>query len=322
MDPTMSIAAQARAKAEAIAAAKAEAEAKAQAAAVAKTRPKQLRPALTPAPAVPSITARAASPAAQRRAFLIASSAGRVLAATGIAVAETAVNDDIELSPDVAKVVLQLEADIRRLKEIKATDRKVEAKIQMMPAYRAWCDGVLAAGKVDPSPLDQVFTTIMAWTIDIGDYMTALPMLEHAMLHKLDMPAGFSRDPITFAIDQICEDAIRVYDAGGEAASTFEAGVLPMLQDLVRDHDVDLHDEVEAKLHKAIGRAIMAGADPENEPDLLQRRKSALVEYQAALAKDERVGVKGDIAKLHRELKKAEPDAGKTSTDTPPQQGG
>lgn len=311
----------AKARAEAAAKEKAEAAAQAQAAALKKARPK-LRAQTRAIADVPTPRPGRASPAAQRRAFLIASSAGRVLAATGIAVAETAVNDDIELSPDVAKVVLQLEADIRRLKEIKATDRKVEAKIQMMPAYRAWCDGVLAAGKVDPSPLDQVFTTIMAWTIDIGDYMTALPMLEHAMLHKLDMPAGFSRDPITFAIDQICEDAIRVYDAGGEAASTFEAGVLPMLQDLVRDHDVDLHDEVEAKLHKAIGRAIMAGADPENEPDLLQRRKSALVEYQAALAKDERVGVKGDIAKLHRELKKAEPDAGTASTDTPPQQGG
>ncbi|MBK1974786.1 hypothetical protein JIX58_03375 [Brevundimonas diminuta] len=311
----------AKARAEEAAKEKAEAAAQAQAAALKKARPK-LRPQTRAIADVPTPRPGRASPAAQRRAFLIASSAGRVLAASGVAVSETAVNDDIELSPDVAKVVLQLEADIRRLKEIKATDRKVEAKIQMMPAYRAWCDGVLAAGKVDPSPLDQVFTTIMAWTIDIGDYMTALPMLEHAMLHKLDMPAGFSRDPITFAIDQICEDAIRVYDAGGEAASTFEAGVLPMLQDLVRDHDVDLHDEVEAKLHKAIGRAIMAGADPENEPDLLQRRKSALLEYQAALAKDERVGVKGDIAKLHRELKKAEPDAGKASTDTPPQQGG
>lgn len=311
----------AKARAEEAAKEKAEAAAQAQAAALKKARPK-LRPQTRAMADVPTPRSGRASPAAQRRAFLIASSAGRVLAASGVAVSETAVNDDIELSPDVAKVVLQLEADIRRLKEIKATDRKVEAKIQMMPAYRAWCDGVLAAGKVDPSPLDQVFTTIMAWTIDIGDYMTALPMLEHAMLHKLDMPAGFSRDPITFAIDQICEDAIRVYDAGGEAASTFEAGVLPMLQDLVRDHDVDLHDEVEAKLHKAIGRAIMAGADPENEPDLLQRRKSALLEYQAALAKDERVGVKGDIAKLHRELKKAEPDAGKASTDTPPQQGG
>lgn len=311
----------AKARADEAAKEKAEAAAQAQAAALKKARPK-LRAQTRAIADVPTPRPGRASPAAQRRAFLIAASAGRVLAASGVAVSETAVNDDIELSPDVAKVVLQLEADIRRLKEIKATDRKVEAKIQMMPAYRAWCDGVLAAGKVDPSPLDQVFTTIMAWTIDIGDYMTALPMLEHAMLHKLDMPAGFSRDPITFAIDQICEDAIRVYDAGGEAASTFEAGVLPMLQDLVRDHDVDLHDEVEAKLHKAIGRAIMAGADPENEPDLLQRRKSALVEYQAALAKDERVGVKGDIAKLHRELKKAEPDAGKASTDTPPQQGG
>lgn len=311
----------AKARAEEAAKEKAEAAAQAQAAALKKARPKH-RPQTRAMADVPTPRPGRASPAAQRRAFLIASSAGRVLAASGVAVSETAVNDDIELSPDVAKVVLQLEADIRRLKEIKATDRKVEAKIQMMPAYRAWCDGVLAAGKVDPSPLDQVFTTIMAWTIDIGDYMTALPMLEHAMLHKLDMPAGFSRDPITFAIDQICEDAIRVYDAGGEAASTFEAGVLPMLQDLVRDHDVDLHDEVEAKLHKAIGRAIMAGADPENEPDLLQRRKSALIEYQAALAKDERVGVKGDIAKLHRELKKAEPDVGKASTDTPPPQGG
>lgn len=311
----------AKARAEEAAKKKAGAAAQAQADALKKTRPK-LRPQTRAMADVPTPQPGRASPAAQRRAFLIASSAGRVLAASGLAVSETAVNDDIELSPDVAKVVLQLEADIRRLKEIKATDRKVEAKIQMMPAYRAWCDGVLAAGKVDPSPLDQVFTTIMAWTIDIGDYMTALPMLEHAMLHKLDMPAGFSRDPITFAIDQICEDAIRVYDAGGEAVSTFEAGVLPMLQDLVRDHDVDLHDEVEAKLHKAIGRAIMAGADPENEPDLLQRRKSALIEYQAALAKDERVGVKGDIAKLHRELKKAEPDAGKDSTDTPPPQGG
>lgn len=311
----------AKARAEEAAKEKAEAAAQAQAAALKKTRPK-LRPQTRAMADVPTPRPGRASPAAQRRAFLIASSAGRVLAASGVAVSETAVNDDIELSADVAKVVLQLEADIRRLKEIKATDRKVEAKIQMMPAYRAWCDGVLAAGKVDPSPLDQVFTTIMAWTIDIGDYMTALPMLEHAMLHKLDMPAGFSRDPITFAIDQICEDAIRVYDAGGEAAAGFEAGVLPMLQDLVRDHDVDLHDEVEAKLHKAIGRAIMAGADPENELDLLQRRKSALVEYQVALAKDERVGVKGDIAKLHRELKKAEPDIGKASTDTPPQQGG
>lgn len=318
----MSIAARIKAQAEAAAKKQAEAAAEKQAEALAQSKPVKIRPLLRPAPAVPPARPTGSSPAARQRAFLIASTAGRVLAASGLAIEEHGANDDIALSPDVARIVLQLEEDLKRLKDIKATDRKVEAKILMLPTYKGWTDGVLAAGETERSPLDQVFTTIMAWTIDAGDYMAALPMLEHAMLYKLDMPSGFSRDPITFAIDQICEDAIRIYDAGGEPAQQFEAGVLPMLQDLVKDHDVDLHDEVEAKLHKALGRAIMAGANPDNEEDLKQRRLSALAEYQTALAKDERSGVKGDIAKLTRELKKAEPDPGKAPTDTPPQQGG
>lgn len=318
----MTAAEYARARAEEAARLKAAASAQAEAAILTKARPAKARPVIRSAPTVPSPRPGHSSPAAQRRAFLIASSAGRVLAASGISVDEHGANDDIALSPDVARIVLQLEEDLKRLKDIKATDRKVEAKILMLPTYKGWTDGVLAAGETERSPLDQVFTTIMAWTIDAGDYMAALPMLEHAMLYKLDMPSGFSRDPITFAIDQICEDAIRIYDAGGEPAQQFEAGVLPMLQDLVKDHDVDLHDEVEAKLHKALGRAIMAGANPDNDEDLRQRRLSALAEYQTALAKDERSGVKGDIARLTRELKKAEPDPGKAPTDTPPQQGG
>lgn len=318
----MSAAENARARAEEAARLKAEAAAEAETAILAKARPAKAMPVVRSAPTVPSPRPGHSSPAAKRRAFLIASSAGRVLAASGLSMDEHGANDDIALSPDVARIVLQLEEDLKRLKDIKATDRKVEAKILMLPTYKGWTDGVLAAGETERSPLDQVFTTIMAWTIDVGDYMSALPMLEHAMLYKLDMPSGFSRDPITFAIDQICEDAIRIYDAGGEPAQQFEAGVLPMLQDLVKDHDVDLHDEVEAKLHKALGRAIMAGAKPDDEADLKQRRISALEQYQTALAKDDRSGVKGDIAKLTRELKKAEPDTGKATIDTPPQQGG
>lgn len=318
----MSIAARIKAQAEAAARKQAEAAAEKQAEALAQSKPVKVRPLVRPAPAVPPARPTGSSPAARQRAFLIASSAGRVLAASGLSMDEHGANDDIALSPDVARIVLQLEEDLKRLKDIKATDRKVEAKILMLPTYKGWTDGVLAAGETERSPLDQVFTTIMAWTIDVGDYMSALPMLEHAMLYKLDMPSGFSRDPITFAIDQICEDAIRIYDAGGDDAQKFEAGVLPMLQDLVKDHDVDLHDEVEAKLHKALGRAIMAGAKPDDEADLKQRRLSALEQYQTALAKDDRSGVKGDIAKLTRELKKAEPDTGKATIDTPPQQGG
>ncbi|MBB4797596.1 chaperonin cofactor prefoldin [Brevundimonas bullata] len=318
----MSIAAQARARAEAAAQKKAEDEASAASAAMAKRRPAKIKPALRPAPSVPDINPNRVSPAAQRRRFLIASSAGAVLAASGIAIDIDGDNDDTPLSPDAQKVVFQLQQDRRRLKEFKATERKVEAKIDMLPAYRGWCDGVLAAGQGERGPLDQIFTTIMAWTIDVGDYMTALPMLEHAVKYKLEMPSGFNRDPITFAIDQVCEEAIRVYDLGGDAAKAFEAGVLPMLQDLVDEHDIDLHDEVEAKLFKAIGRAIMAGADIENEDDLRQRREETLKSYQRALELHERCGVKKDIEKLTRELKKAAGVTEPADQNTPPPAGG
>lgn len=324
MNPIMSIAAQARARAEAEAAARADADAQAQAAASAKARPRTLKPALTPAPTVPAMTRRPASPAARQRAFLIASSRGSILAAAGVALQEAGANDDIDLSSDVAKVVIQLEADRRRLKEIKATERKVDAKRLMLPSYTGWRDGVLAAPAADLGALAPVFTTIMAWTIDAGDYLAALPMVEYAVVNKLDMPAGFDRNPITFAIDQIADAAIHAYDLGGDAAADFEAAALPMLQDLVEDHDIDLHDEVEAKLQKAIGHAILAGARADDEADLRQRQEQALKAYRRAFEIDDRIGLKKAIERLERDLKKTAPEtpaSDTSSTDTPPSGG-
>ncbi len=293
--------------ARAAAAAKAEAEkkAQAQAAEAAKaakaTAPKKAVRNFKDTP-VPEFRSGRTSPAAQARAFLAASVGASALSAVQQ-------QNDIALTSDEAKVVVQLEADRRALKDIKATDRKIEAKRLMLPAYKGWINGVIAAGKAEPGPLDQVFTQLLAWTIDIGDYLAALPMLEHAMTFGLAMPAHFNRDPITFAIDQISDAAINHYELGLNA-DAFDAAVLPMLQDLVKDHDVDLHDEVEAKLFKALGRAILADANPDDAEDLRNRQQSALDAYMAAIAKHDRVGVKKDIEKLQRELKKSDPAPG------------
>lgn len=313
----MSPAEHAKAKAEAKSREKAEADAEAKAAILNRRRPLMTAPVVRAEKPVPPPQPGRTSPAARRKAYLVASGAGAVLAASGLS-ADASLMDDISLSPDVAKIVIQLEDDRRRLKDIKATDRKVEAKRLMLPAYKGWCDGVLAAGQGERGPLDQVFTTIMAWTIDVGDYMTALPMLEHTMIHGLDMPAQFNRDPITFAIDQICEEAIRLYELGLAKDAGFDAAVLPMLQDLVADHDVDLHDEVEAKLHKAMGRAVLAEANEEDAADLKARQETALREYLAAIEKCPRVGVKKDIERLQRALTKAAAETGtedQTSTE-------
>lgn len=305
----------AKAKAEAKAREKAEAEAEAKAAILNRRRPLMTAPVVRAEKPMPSPQPGRLSPAAQRKAYLVASGAGAVLAASGLS-ADSAPIEDMVFAADVAKIVIQLEDDRRRLKDIKATDRKVEAKRLMLPAYKGWCDGVLAAGAGERGPLDQVFTTIMAWTIDVGDYMTALPMLEHTMIHGLEMPAQFNRDPITFAIDQICEEAIRLYDLGLAKEAGFEAAVLPMLQDLVQDHDVDLHDEVEAKLHKALGRAVMADANEEDAADLKARQETALRAYMTAIEKCPRVGVKKDIERLQRALAKTATETAETATET------
>lgn len=296
MSPAARAAAAAQAEAKQKAQAEAEAAAKAVKSAAAKKPVRNFKD--TP---VPEIRSGRTSPAAQARAFLAAS-----VGASALAAAQQ--HNDIALTSDEAKVVVQLEADRKALKDIKSTDRKVEAKRTMLPAYQGWIEGVMAAGKAERGPLDQVFTQLLAWTIDTGDYLAALPMLEHAMTYGLDMPAHFNRDPITFAIDQISEAAISLYDLGGDTKG-FDAGVLPMLQDLVVDHEVDLHDEVEAKLHKAIGRAILAEANDDDAEDLRKRQESALAAYQAAIAKNERAGVKKDIEKLQRALKKTDPAA-------------
>lgn len=300
----MSIAAQARAAK--IAAAE-EAAANAVAARAPKPR-KPIKPNFAAEPPSTSVARRVVSPAARRKAFLIASSAGGVLAASGVDLSLHAMNDDgapgAELEGEAAKILMQMQEDRRRLKQIQSIERKVEFKRTLLPAYEGWCAGVIAAGKSDRIELlDDLFTTVMAWRIDVADYIEALTMAEHCFRHGLKMPERFSRGTAAFVVEQIAEAAIKAYDAGGDAATAFPAAVLPMLQDLIDTYDEDLHDEISAKLQRALGMAIMAGADLEDEDDLRARREQTLKCYLRALELNPKVGVKKQVEQLQRQLK-------------------
>nr|WP_316629679.1 phage terminase small subunit [uncultured Brevundimonas sp.] len=283
-------------------------------AALAKARRAPVTPVANPAPDFPAPRAGSLSPAARQRAYLIAMSAGNVLAAAGVDMDMVAANDP-NLESEAAKFLLMLQDDKRKLKALQAQSRKIELKRQLVPNYRDWCDGVLAGGRGERGPLDAIFTTIMMWTIDIGDFMTALPMAEHVLRYGLEMPAHVQRKPAVFIVEQIAEAAIMAYDLGGDDAKAFPHAVLPMLEDLIAAEDADMPDEVSAKLQKAIGKAVMAGADLENEEDVRQRQEATLRRYLAAMKLDPRVGVKGDVTRLKKALGKAEeeptqPDAG------------
>lgn len=296
-----SIAAQAKAKADAAARAAAEAQAKA----ARKPAPAKIKPALTPAPSVPALQPHRLSPARNRALYLAAMAAGAALAASGAQ--PVAANDEV-MTSDAANMLLMLQADKRRLKETSSLERKIAMKRDMLPNYRSWCDGVLAAGRGERGPLDALFTTVMMWTIDVGDYLVALPMAEHVLRYDLAMPSHVNRKPAAFIVEEISEAAITAYDEGGDAAANFPAAVLPMVQDLVEETDADIHDEITAKLHKALGRAIMAGADLEDPEDVRKRQAQTLRCYQRALRLDARAGVKGDVARLQKALGKSAAD--------------
>lgn len=310
----MSIAAQARAKLEAAAVAAAAASAE-----VETARPvKVSRPSAPDLPTTVQEPGRT-SPARQRRAYLIASTAGGILAASGVDLTLHGANDDgvpgDKLQGEAATILLQMQEDRRRLKEIQSIERKVEYKRGLLPAYEGWCAGVIAAGKTDRIELlDDLFTTVMAWRIDVGDYVEALTMAEHCFRYDVPMPERFKRGTAAFVVEQIALAAITAYEAGDDKAQAFPAAVLPMLQDLIETYDEDLHDEISAKLQRAIGMAILAGADLENEDDLRARREQTLKCYLRALELNPRVGVKKEVEKLQRQLK---PGATPPATETP-----
>lgn len=75
-------------------------------------------------------------------------------------------------------MLLQLAEDRRRLKGVQSTVKKAEIKVELLPKYAAWAEGVLAAGGTQQ---DDVLMYVMLWRIDAGDYAGAFTVdeIEH-----------------------------------------------------------------------------------------------------------------------------------------------
>ena len=208
------------------------------------------------------------------------------------------------VDPIVGQMMLRLQHDLRRLKEIKAIDRKIAAKREMLPEYRAWCDGLLSAGQAaegDELPsagADEVLPTMMVWSIDVGDWDRALELAELVLRFRLPMPARYERDAATLVLEEIAEAALKVQ----ARSERFPLDVLERVEALTAD--VDMHDQPRAKLLKAIGFALNAEADRTESGPLgatfLSMR--ALEAMRRAQQLNDRVGVKTEIRRLEKAL--------------------
>ncbi len=180
-------------------------------------------------------------------------------------------------------MLLQLNEDRRRLKGIQSTVTKAQVKIEVLPKYAAWVEGVLSA---DGAQQDDVIMYVMLWRIDAGDYAGALTIGRHAIKHGWVMPVG-KRNTATVLTEEMADAAKAAILAG----TPFDADLL--LQTLDAVDGEDMPDQSRARLHKSIG-----WVQTESNP------VSALNHLKHALQLDERCGVKKDIEQLERKLRK------------------
>ncbi len=148
-------------------------------------------------------------------------------------------------------MLLQLAEDRRRLKGVQSTVKKAEIKVELLPKYAAWAEGVLAAGGAQQ---DDVLMYVMLWRIDAGDYAGALEIGRHALRHGWVMPLG-NRNVQTVLAEEMADAA----QSAMLAATGFDADLL--LQTLELTDGMDMPDQSRARLHKAIGAVAAAPAE-------------------------------------------------------------
>ena len=186
--------------------------------------------------------------------------------------------------------------DRRRLKSIQSVERKVETKRSLLPQYDAYVQGALEA---DSGAQDEVLMYVMIWRFDIGDLAGGLEIAEYALRHGLTPPDQYQRNAASIVAEEVATQALN--ELGKDDADVESLiGYLKHVEKLTQD--ADMHDQVRAKLHKAIGYAQRARGDSDQGNEHLEE---SLNHLRRALELDDRIGVKKDIERLERDLKKA-----------------
>jgi len=187
-------------------------------------------------------------------------------------------------------MAMKLDSDRRRLKMIQSTQRKVEAKRELLPAYDEYIAGVLAA---NAGLQDDVVGYVLVWRIDVGDFAGALPLARYVLKHNLKLPDRFERTVATYVAEEPAVQALKAY----AAQQPFDVAVLREVVELTTPYDMP--DQVRAKLLFALGRHLRE-SDPAEALNVLVR----------AVELHDNVGAKKDIEQLRTQLR--------NTTNTPP----
>lgn len=176
--------------------------------------------------------------------------------------------------------------DYRRLKSTQSMERKAEIKREILPKYTDYVTGVLEAGQ---GAQDDVLMRVMLWRIDAGDIAGAVAIARYALAHDLNPPDQFERSTAAIIAEEVADQTLKRLDEEG----TDTLDLLKQLIDVeILTRQADMHDQVRAKLFKALGYT--------------QRAAGQLVEAQSslerALALNDKAGVKKDLERIERQI--------------------
>lgn len=214
------------------------------------------------------------------------------------ATAETARDEFGEPTGSTYQLMLaQLYEHSKQLKSIQSVEKKIEAKRTMLAEYDAYVDGVLQG---DGGGADRIVTTVMVWSIDAGLYLRALALASYVIKHGLQLPDQYQRNVPTLLADEISAAAL-----AGRVPAAEQGAILAHTLALIGNADIP--DQARAKLHKAIGYAILGKQEGQPEPDIKampeDQAKAAQEHLQRALDLFAQVGVKKDLERIARRLK-------------------
>ncbi|RAS16066.1 phage terminase small subunit [Paraburkholderia bryophila] len=196
-------------------------------------------------------------------------------------------------------MLVKLDTDKRRLKSIQSVARKIEVKREVLPEYDAYVKGALEGGR---GGQDDVLMTLMIWRVDAGDYAGALDIARYALHHRLTLPDQYERSTAAAIAEEFADAALSAVKTGAPV----DGAQLVEIEQLTAS--TDMHDQIRAKLHKAIGLAYAPADVLAGGPAIGIDRgwtEFALKNLRLALQYDAAAGVKTNIARLEKALSDA-----------------
>lgn len=217
----------------------------------------------------------------------------RVIAGAAPATDDGVVPNDNSPATVTQRIELRLSNQLDQLSHIKGVDLKVTKKKEWYPDYLGFIEGSIAAS---PAPQNDALLHLMVWAIDVGDLNTAAKIGQFAVLNNMVMPGKYKRS-VAELLTENCAEALI-------ADPVLAQQSVELIQRIIDvGYGQDMVNEARAKIYKAQGFALM-----ESQPS------EALRAFQTAYRLHDKVGVKKDMDKLERLVKRQVPES---SLDTP-----